>query len=84
MALDEAIPSLGSQPQDLSLVITSYSIHYTKLYDAFLKSAIADQDKVDVLIAKMLTHTGSTAKLWDALAQDPQLKEVVPDSYNFV
>jgi hypothetical protein len=47
---------------------------------AVLKSAIADQGKVDALVAKMLTHTGPTAKLWDALAQDPQIKEVVPEA----
>ncbi|MCS6317965.1 MAG: hypothetical protein H8K05_09380, partial [Nitrospira sp.] len=45
---------------------------------AVLKSVIADQGKVDALVAKVLTHTGPTAKLWDALKEDAQLKEVVP------
>lgn len=47
---------------------------------AILKSSIADQGKVDALVAKVLAHTGPTEKLWDVLKQDPQLKEVVPDA----
>lgn len=47
---------------------------------AVLKTAVADQGKVDALVAKMLTHTGPTQKLWDALKGDAQLKEVVPDA----
>lgn len=47
---------------------------------AVLKSAVADQGKVDALVAKMLAHTGPTAKLWDALKEDAALKEVVPDA----
>ena len=47
---------------------------------AVLKSAIPDQDKVDALVAKVINHTGPTAKLWETLKEDPQLKEVVPDA----
>lgn len=47
---------------------------------AVLRSAIADQGKVDALVAKVLAHTGPTAKLWDALKEDPGLKEVVSDA----
>lgn len=45
---------------------------------AVLKASIADQGKVDTLVARVLTHTGPTEKLWDALKEDAQLKEVVP------
>lgn len=47
---------------------------------AVLKTSITDQGKVDALVARVLTHTGPTAKLWEALKDDPQLKEVVPDA----
>lgn len=47
---------------------------------AVLKSSIADQGKVDALVAKVLAHTGPTAKLWDALKEDAEFKEVVPDA----
>jgi hypothetical protein len=47
---------------------------------AVLKSAIPDQGKVNDLVAKMLNHSGPTAKMWEALKEDSQLKEVVPDA----
>ncbi len=45
---------------------------------ALLKSTLTDQGKVDALVAKILTHTGPTTQLWDALTEDPQFTEMVP------
>ena len=44
-----------------------------------LKIAVADQDKVNAIVEKMLTHKGPPKKLWASLKKDRGLKAVVPD-----
>jgi len=47
---------------------------------AVLMAGIADQGKVNILVAKVLANAGPTVKLWKALEEDPQIKDVVPEA----
>jgi hypothetical protein len=47
---------------------------------AVLKVAVPDQQKVNTLVERLMAHTGSPAKLWQSLSDDPQLGPLVPDA----